>query len=174
MTDIELKSIMCARDMRKRIISDGIIDEDTKKIDYNVLTYVVNMNGGNIFFDNNHISYFQKKKDGSFDINISNDIAEEDKIITILQGIAVRLFAFDNLSCDKIIRFKDYNFVNDFKYRSKEDLMAIYLFAREFLMPRELFKDSIEYNIGDLKKVAVDFNTSYQKVLARKEDFELE
>ncbi len=179
MTDIELKAIMSARDLRTKLVDEGIINSDTKKLDYNVLSYMINMYEGHLSFNNNHVSYFQKKKDGTFDINISDDIAQEDKIITLLQGIAIRLFAFDNLSCYRIIRFRYYNFINDFKYRNKEDLLAIYLFAREFLMPRELFDDSIEDNIGDdnlcdYRKVAIDFNTSYQKVLARKEDFERE
>lgn len=177
MTDIELKAIMCAREMRNKCMKEGIIKIDTKKIDYDVLSKLVNTYNGILTDNNNYISYFQKQSDNSFIINIADDIVDEEKIITVLQGLGIKIFSFNDLTPENIIRLDNYDFTRDIK--NKDKLAAIYLFAREFLMPRELFEDSIEDNIGDdnicdYKKVAIDFNTSHQKVLIRKNDMELE
>lgn len=177
MTDIELKAIMCARDMRTKCMEEGIIKVDTKKINYDILSKLVNMYNGQLTANNNYISYFQKQPEDSFVINIADDIIDEEKVITVLQGLGIRIFSFNLLTPENIIRLDNYDFTRDI--RDKNELAAIYLFAREFLMPRELFEDSIEDNIGDdnicdYKKVAIDFNTSHQKVLIRKNDMELE
>ena len=160
---------------RKSCVDGELIDENTRKIDFETLQNIVNNFGGRLFKDENSNSYFKITEDGtSFVICIGNDIKEEDKSITILTALGIPFFDKDKLPDNSIIKISEFGLSEAV---SKYDLSyyEILHFAREFLMPENLYDQSMVENMTeegrfDCIEMAKDFGTGYMKVLTRGED----
>ena len=83
---------------RKRCVDNGVMDENTRNLDFESLQDIANHFGGNLFKDENSNSYFKTiNNETSFDICIGNDIKKEDESITILTALGIPFFDGDKL-----------------------------------------------------------------------------
>ena len=160
---------------RKRCVDGEIINENIRKINFKTLQNIVNNFGGRLFKDENSNSYFKINEDGtSFDICIGNDIKEEDKSITVLTALGLTFFDGEKLNDNSIINISEDGLLNALK-EHEISYDKILLFAREFLMPENLYDQSMVENMTkdgkfDCIEMAKDFGTGYMKVLTRGED----
>lgn len=160
---------------RKRCVEGEIIDKNIRKINFETLQNIVNNFGGRLFNNENCDSYFKLNEEcTSFDICIGNDIKEEDQSITVLTALGLTFFDGERLSDNSIINISEDGLIDALKeYGISYD--KILLFAREFLMPENLYDQSMVENTTkdgkfDCIEMAKDFGTGYMKVLTRGED----
>ena len=156
--------------LRKHCIDNKLLDEKTKSLSFEILQRIVNYCGGNLFENKNNLSYYKHKK-SSFDICIGNDVKTEDRSLTILAAIAIKLFDGDKLPDNYVIYISDDKICNN----DKISINKILWFSREFLMPEGLYDDAMIDNMTkdgkfDCIGIANDFGTDYMKVLARGTD----
>ena len=160
---------------RKSCVDGELIDENTRKIDFETLQNIVNNFGGKLFENESSYSYYKHiDKTPNFEICIGNDIKKEDKSITVLTALGIPFFDKDKLPDNCTIKLSEFGLSEAV---SKYDLSyyEILHFAREFLMPENLYDQSMVENMTeegkfDCIEMAKDFGTGYMKVLTRGED----
>ncbi len=161
-------SMKAAKKTRELCIENHIILEKTKEISLQQFSQIVNLFSGDLIISDESLSYFKMNENKKFTILIGSDVEMKDRSLTILEALG--LVFLEDIKEGQIIYLKElYNTIPN-----PDRLYGVETFAREFLMPENLFDESLISNNTekgfDCLKVAEDFNTNYMKVLARGED----
>ena len=166
---------------RKSCVDAGILEENDKKLDIDRLSKIVYHFGGLLGIDKESNPYIVKYSNKSFDIVLGNQFqTEEDWPLIVLRGLGIIFLGNDNIINDKTIRIDDRCVSNDLAAATENVdfsflIQGMDVFAREFLMPENLYDQSMVENMTsdgkfDCIEMAKDFGAGYMKVLTRGED----
>lgn len=175
MTNNRYYASKIAIDARTCCIDNNIIHENTRKLDFETLQNIVNNFGGNLFKDENSCSYYRHiNKSSSFEICIGNDVISEDESITILTALGISFFDINKLLDNCVIYIAE-DRLHEAIVKYGISYNEILWFSKEFLMPENLYDESmVEHITADGKfdciEISKDFDTGYMKVLSRGED----
>lgn len=158
--------LQLAHHARETCILSKVIDKDIMKLDCDTLEKIIQFFGGRLI--KGSVSYFKKKNDDEFEICLGEDVNTDERSITVLKGLGCAFAIFYRLKIYTPIRLKDEYFITDFPY--PQELLGVYLFSKEFLMPENLYNQSLLKNKDNYEEVAQDFDTGYELVLSRRND----
>lgn len=160
--------IRTANNARKLCEEKNIISSDQKILRLDDLTRIINLFGGKLEESFDDKSFLKKDSDKNFTIYFKLDDKKRDytdDIFTILKGLGQAFFKFKSLNINETCDIEDISLENIDTYELAE------IFARTFIMPEDLYLDSVIKYTDDAKvnvnSVAKEFKINYFEVLNR-------
>jgi len=142
-----------AKKLRKRLIKEGILSDDNLKIDKNTVEQIIEICGGELKRVNNKGEIkFTKTDTDRFEICYT-DI---ENFMSILHELG-HAFLEEDLEVGESVAYGGPS-----KYET-----SAWLFARNLVMPLDIFEKVAEENNYEVEKIANVFGTTYHPIMIR-------
>ncbi len=172
MNEREYGAVLSAREARKLLVKDKIIEKEQRLLCLDDLVRIIEFFGGKLKDSLDEEGYVIKTSDKGFEIFCKTIKTPDFKFqcdpFFVMNGFGKLVTDFDNIKVGERIPLSDYD---------NYGITLSQLFAREFVMPEELLSKSIAehavYTDGDRKydlvSVGKDFGTEEKQVIMKLE-----